>query len=265
MVKVFIDPGHGGNDPGAVGNGLVEKDITLDISLRLEKFLIGNYQNVSVNMSRRTDKTVSLSERTRQANNWDADLYISIHINAGGGLGFESYIFNGQFSNKNRTQRIRAHIHDTIMENLNWTDRGKKEANFHVLRETRMPAVLTESGFIDRREDARNMRDSSWLQSIAESHGLGIAKAFNLTAKEAPETNQRLYRVVSGSFKEMDNATKRVKSLKTKGFGSYILPYDNQGVRYYRVIVGVFRQFDNAQNRVSDLNNHGYDSFIVEV
>jgi len=83
MVKIYIDPGHGGNDPGAVANGLREKDLTLKIGLKLRDYLSG-YENVQIRMSRTTDKTVSLSERTNDANKWGADLFVSIHINAGG-------------------------------------------------------------------------------------------------------------------------------------------------------------------------------------
>src|SRR5699024_10120128 len=94
MVKIFLDPGHGGIDAGAVGNGLLEKNVTLKIAIDIRKYLAG-YKNVSIKMSRTTDKTVTLTERTRMANNWGANYFLSIHINAGGGTGFESYIYRG--------------------------------------------------------------------------------------------------------------------------------------------------------------------------
>lgn len=265
MKKVFIDPGHGGKDPGAVGNGLLEKNITLDISQRIKNYLVSNYENVSVKMSRTKDQTVSLSERTNQANRWKADLYVSIHINAGGGRGFESFIYNRQFKNKPQTEKCRTMIHNAVMDKVNWTDRGKKQANFHVLRETTMAAVLTESGFIDNREDARNMKDSSWLQIVAEGHAIGIANALNLKKKSLPDQTGRLYRVVSGSFLEEDNARKRVHALKRKGYDSFIVQQLSQKERYYRVIVGAFSQFENAENRVKDLKKDGFDSFIVQM
>lgn len=265
MVKVFIDPGHGGNDPGAIGHGLEEKQITLVIGQHLRDYLVENYQDVSVRMSRSTDKTVSLSERTNNANQWGADLYISIHINAGGGRGFESFIFNRQFKNKTRTEQIRSAIHDTLISEMSWTDRGKKEANFHVLRETRMPAVLTESGFIDHRADASNMRSSHWLESIASSHAQGIARAFNLKKKVKQPLTDSFYRVVSGSFLAEKNARDKVDALKKKGYESYILPYAVQNERYYRVIVGAFREKENAERRVKQLDSVGFKSFIIEV
>src|SRR5699024_7368017 len=96
VVKIFIDPGHGGNDPGAQGHGLKEKDLTLDIANRIVKYL-NQYQSVEIKMSRTTDKTVSLSERTKMANDWGADYFVSVHINSCcGATGFESYIHNGK-------------------------------------------------------------------------------------------------------------------------------------------------------------------------
>lgn len=265
MIKIFIDPGHGGKDPGAVGNGLVEKNLNLEIAHLIKQFLTDHYQDIVVQMSRTKDETISLRERTNQANKWGADLYLSIHINAGGGQGFESYIFSGQFANKNTTDQIRRAIHDMIIEEMNLNDRGKKEANFHVLRETRMPAVLTESGFIDHKEDARNLRNNDWLEEVAESHGKGIAKALNLTPKTESKLDDPFYRVVSGSFLEYDNARKKADQLKRYGYESYILPTTHQNDRYYRVIVGAFRQRNNAERRVSNLEKDGFDSFIVEV
>jgi N-acetylmuramoyl-L-alanine amidase len=93
MVKIFIDPGHCGSDSGAVGNGLEEKNLTLQIATDLNNILLNEYEGVSVMLSRTNDQTFSLSERTIAANNWGADYYLSIHINSGGGTGLESYIY----------------------------------------------------------------------------------------------------------------------------------------------------------------------------
>src|SRR5690625_6971829 len=93
MTKIYIDAGHGGNDPGASGNGLREKDLTLTIAKKVQA-LLKDY--ATVRMSRTTDKTLSLTQRTNDANSWGADYFLSIHINAGGGTGYEDYIYNGR-------------------------------------------------------------------------------------------------------------------------------------------------------------------------
>ncbi|MCQ6265146.1 N-acetylmuramoyl-L-alanine amidase [Fictibacillus sp. WQ 8-8] len=180
MVKIFIDPGHGGDDAGAVGDGLQEKNITLQIATRIKNILLVEYNNVEVKMSRTSDEFVSLNERTDAANNWDADYLLSIHINAGGGTGFESYIYPGTSA---PTTAYRTNIHDAVIDLVDFTDRGKKTADFHMLRESNMPAVLTENGFIDTSADAAKLRSSSFISSIARAHVNGIVKSFKLTKK----------------------------------------------------------------------------------
>src|SRR5690625_2721240 len=136
MVKIYIDPGHGGSDPGAVANGLREKDLTLKIAKHIRDYLKG--YNCKIKMSRTNDKTVGLSERTKMANNWGADFFLSVHINAGGGTGYEDYIYNG-VSNSSESAKIRNIVHAEIAKVLKQykvTNRGKKKANFHVLRES---------------------------------------------------------------------------------------------------------------------------------
>src|SRR5690625_4425304 len=176
MTKIFLDPAHGGNDSGAVANGLREKDLTLDIAKRIRKYLNDNYTGHSIKMSRTGDMYPSLTKRANDANNWGADVFVSIHINAGGGTGFESYIYNGNVSSK--TKSVQNTVHAEIMKEIGGTDRGKKRANFHVLRETNMPAILTEVLFIDTKSDADKLKSSAFLDKVAKGHAEGIAKAF---------------------------------------------------------------------------------------
>lgn len=182
MIKIFIDPGHGGEDPGAQANGLQEKDVTLAIALRIKLMLTNNYENTQVKMSRTGDQTISLKERTNAANRWGADFFLSVHINAGGGKGYEDYIYH-RSSDSSRTAKLRDQIHSEIIKLSSMHDRGKKKANFHVLRESKMPALLTESGFIDHIDDATKMKQDFWLDYISRGHVLGLVKAFGLIRK----------------------------------------------------------------------------------
>ena len=191
MVKVFIDAGHGGTDPGAVGNGLQEKNLTLQISTRIRDILLDEYNNVSVLMSRTGDTFPSLAARTNQANSWGADFFLSVHINAGGGTGYEDFIYPGSGA---PTTTYQSNIHSEILKLVNFTDRGKKQQNFHVLRESNMPALLTENGFIDNTNDAAKLKTASFIESLARGHVNGIVKCFNL-----PKKNTVVYHtVVSG-------------------------------------------------------------------
>ena len=180
MVKIFIDPGHGGSDTGALGNGLQEKDLTLAIATRVRSILLAEYSNVSILMSRMKDETVTLTQRTNAANTWGADYFLSIHINAGGGTGYEDYIYPGSSS---LTATYQVNMHSEIMKLMKLTDRGRKTANFHVLRETHMPAILTENGFIDTGSDAALLKSGSHLDVVARGHVNGLVKNFNLTKK----------------------------------------------------------------------------------
>ncbi|MGE7762369.1 N-acetylmuramoyl-L-alanine amidase [Peribacillus sp. NPDC097895] len=180
MVKIFIDPGHGGTDPGSVGNGLKEKDLTLSIATRIKDILIIEYNNVSVKMSRTLDTYPSLNDRTNQANAWGADFYLSIHINAGGGTGYEDYIYT--FTDQ-ATKTYQDQIHSEVMKLINIQDRGQKTGDLHVLRETDMPALLTENGFIDNANDAAKLKMASFIEALARGHVNGIVKCFNLTKK----------------------------------------------------------------------------------
>src|SRR5690625_2077888 len=194
MIKmskiVVIDPGHGGHDPGAVANGLREKDLTLDISKRIKKYIDTNYTGVNVFLTRTTYKYLTLILRAQFANNNNADLFVSIHINAGRGKGFESYVYN-KINDTSTTAERRNAVHSAIVKEASVLDRGKKKANFAVLRLTKMSAILTENLFIDRVEDAKKLKDSKFLDKIAKGHAVGIAKAFKLKEKSSKSTSKK--------------------------------------------------------------------------
>jgi N-acetylmuramoyl-L-alanine amidase len=224
MVKIFIDPGHGGSDAGAVGNGISEKNITLQIAKQIQQILLNEYQNVSVKMSRTGDQTVSLNERTAAANNWGADFYLSVHINAGGGTGFESYVYPNVDA---LTKRYQDTIHDGVLSQTDFRDRGQKESNFHVLRESKMPALLTENGFIDNASDASKLKNATYINKIARGHVNGLVKALNLQRKASAPPNTptagKLYRVQIGAFTKRENAEALAEKARKAGFQVYIV------------------------------------------
>lgn len=180
VPKVYIDPGHGGDDPGAIGNGLREKDLTLAISLQTRDILAANYA-VDIRMSRTTDVTRSLSYRSSDANTWGANAFVSIHVNSGGGTGFESYRY---LTTDSVTQSMHTALHSNVLSAMrsvaSVADRGKKTANFHVIRETNMPAILTENLFIDTSYDAGLLKRADFIAAVARGHALGIAQHLGL-------------------------------------------------------------------------------------
>lgn len=152
--KIFIDPGHGGQDPGAIGAKSKEAVNVLKVALALEKKLIA--QGYEVRLSRRTDTYLSLTQRAQLANAWGADVFMSLHDNSAvnkTATGFETYIFNGSVSVN--TVKLQKSLHEAIIKGIGLRDRGMKQANFAVIRLTNMPAVLIEYGFISNLDDEK--------------------------------------------------------------------------------------------------------------
>ncbi|GIP57927.1 N-acetylmuramoyl-L-alanine amidase family protein [Paenibacillus woosongensis] len=185
MKKVFIDAGHGGKDPGAVANGLQEKDIVLAVSLGVKRQLELQYEAVQVLLSRNTDVHLTLKERTDKANAADADLLLSIHCNAGGGAGgYETFRYTSASSASTSFQNV---LHAEMLAALKpygVIDRGKKSKNLHMVRESKMPAVLTENLFIDVASDAARLKRPEVIEAIVSGHVSGIAKYLGLKRKE---------------------------------------------------------------------------------
>ena len=270
MVKIFIDPGHGGKDPGAVANGIQEKDITLQISSRIRDILLSEYEDVSVLMSRTEDQTVGLDSRTNAANNWGADYYVSVHINSGGGSGFESFVYPGV---SRQTRAFQESVHQNITAQISFADRGMKQADFHVLRESQMDAILTENGFIDNAADAAMLKDPDVIDQLARGHALGIVVAFQLQGKQTstepskllepsqPETllQSGLFIVQIGAFEDPSNAEKTALQATEKGFDTFIKQEDN----LYKVQIGVFKERINAEELVQEASVAGLTAVIT--
>jgi N-acetylmuramoyl-L-alanine amidase len=277
-MKLYLDPGHGGEDPGAQGNGLNEKDITLAIALKIRKLILNDYENVQVKMSRTSDTTISLEQRSSAANAWDADFFLAIHINSADSAaqGYEDFIYNGA-SNSSKAAKYQDLIHAEVIKVNQLKDRGQKRANFHVLRETNMPALLTENGFISNNHDANLMKDSAWQQQVAQGHVNGIAKAFGLNRKPiketpktttTPKTTQSetttVYTVYVGSYKSKEHAQDRVTELKKKNIKSSIVTTKISDASWYRVKVATYTTNANAEKRLKEIEKAGYDdAFII--
>lgn len=172
--SVCIDPGHGGSDPGAVGQGLKEAAINLDVANRFYTLLAN--AGYAVYRTRSSDATVSLSSRTQYANSLGVARFISIHCNAfnGSANGTETYCYPGVGS---VTLRLRDKTNPEVVAALGTYNRGCKTADFHVLRETNMPAILCELAFIDHAGDATKLGDAYYRQRAAEALKRGLVNA----------------------------------------------------------------------------------------
>ena len=181
-VRIVLDPGHGGRDAGARGpDGLREADLTLELvqgaARRLARY------PAEVRLTRLEDRDVSLAERVTLANDWGADLFVSVHCNAASNprvRGLESYVHPAAGPCTHAFRRI---IHGALMlylAPLGVPDRGMKRADFYVLRRTRCPAVLLECLFLTNAADLTLLGDAAGRDGLANEIAWALAVATGL-------------------------------------------------------------------------------------
>ena len=171
--KVFIDPGHGGYDDGSSGNGLLEDELNLQIGLKLQKKL--EARGIEVKMSRTTDKYLSLGERAEMANEYGADIFVSNHINSfeqASANGIETYYHKDKSSHK----PLSDDIQNNAIKQTGAVNRGVKNRNFAVLRESTMPSSLFEAGFISNKAEASKLGSDAYQDKLATALADGIEK-----------------------------------------------------------------------------------------
>ena len=184
MTILVLDKGHIGknSDPGAVGNGLYESDLTEIIVDAVSIHLKNNYE-VDVRIAPRG----TLTDRTNYANSIKADYFLSTHINSAqntSAFGFESFIHNNASQKSLDIQNI---LHAEIMKYMkqyNVFDRGKKRANFAVLRNSKCSACLIENLFISNVNDAKLLKDDKFLEGLSKSIANGLALGLGLGLKK---------------------------------------------------------------------------------
>jgi N-acetylmuramoyl-L-alanine amidase len=176
---IVIDPGHGGTNPGAIGvTGLYEKEVVLDVSLRVAEKL--RRAGATVVMTRDNDSTVFLASRVEIAQASNAHAFVSIHANAHPNRdisGTESYYYRGRV-NDMESYYLAAHLQNEMVKAFGLRDIGVKHGNFHVIRETTMPASLVELAFLSNRYDESLMKTDKFREDAAEAIFRGLEKFF---------------------------------------------------------------------------------------
>ncbi len=222
VKTIVIDPGHGGHDPGAPGyyKNVWEKDIVLNLAKKLAKTLRDRLQ-ISVLLTRSTDKKLTLEERTAIANTKKADLFISLHCNAAKNRrlkGIETYLLNLATDEKaiavaarenatseknisdleyilsdlmkhakiNESRRLANTVQTSFVKGMkkNYSgidDHGVKQAPFYVLLGARMPSILIETGFISNKQECKNLMSDSYQTAISNTITDGIQKYIDAT------------------------------------------------------------------------------------
>jgi len=239
VETVVLDPGHGGHDKGAVCRYGNEKDFALDVARKLRPLL--QVKGLRVVMTREGDYFVPLDVRAQIANAARNSIFVSIHFNATNddpdATGFEIFSFtprgapstneNAATSTSlsmqagsvvdNQSLALSACIYHSLLGHIPEFDRGIKRARFAVLRQTRVPAVLVEGGFLTERGESRLIANQDWRAKVAAAISVGIENYHSLAVKKQPPLLVADYRrqtksapsepsVKEGDFKEADSS-----------------------------------------------------------
>lgn len=289
--KVIIDAGHGGQEPGAVYEGRQEKEDALQLA-----FDVGNAlerRGISVSYTRVSDVYDSPYEKAAMANASDADIFLSIHRNAMPVPGTASGIENLVYEDSGTAGALGRNIGEALAE-AGWTDLGVKERpGLVVLRNTKIPAVLVEVGFINNEKD-NEFLDAN-MAATADAIADGVLKTFREldeaekagrpggetsrpaegtsrpggetsqpaeeTSQPASETNPSsdLYVVQTGVYRQRKNAEAELLELRELGCPAYLTA--KNGLFY--VQAGAFRNLDNAVRMEQSLRRLGYGTVIL--
>ncbi len=331
LKTVVIDPGHGGRDPGAVSGKAREKDIVLDIAMKLGNHIKNNYPDVKIIYTRDRDVFVPLFQRAAVANKNKADLFISIHVNSverGTVQGTETYIL-GQHRSKDNLEVAKKEnsvilleedyqttyegfdpnspesyimfelVQDEYIEqsamfaslvqeqfrvNAKRIDRSVKQAGFLVLRQTAMPGILIEAGFINHPSESEYLMSNAGKERLASSifdafsnykSKIEARSSFNLTAEVFPQQNndsatENLQQNNSvGNYKKEIFFSVQIASLSSrvetnsrnfKGENSVFMIESKKSYKYY---CGEFKTVNEAQKEQKRLGTKFKGAFVV--
>ena len=222
-MKIAIDPGHGIDTPGKRtpafedGSVMLENEFNEGVAYYLHEALLRNELTPYNVAEEQTD--IPLRIRTDRANNAKVDLYVSIHANAYGTTwnkahGLETYVYSMADT---ETVNIAQKVQEALVRATGLTDRGVKAKDLHVLRESKMPAILVECGFMTNRVEAELLKKDSYRKLCAEAICEGICYAFGYNYKNSDTEKVKIivdgveHRVTGIKVEEPSGATNYVK------------------------------------------------------
>ncbi|MCU6724062.1 Sporulation-specific N-acetylmuramoyl-L-alanine amidase [uncultured Clostridium sp.] len=250
-----LQPAHGGADPGAVYQGRQEKDDNLKLALAVGERLQNS--GLDVYYTRTEDIYQTPYQKAMAANESGADFLVSLHRNSSEYpnqyTGVETLIYD-----KNGEKAEIAEDINEELENIGFRNNGVKiRPGLVILRRSKMPAVLVESGFINSEEDNRLFDEE--FDRIADAIADAILKNFSLTGEEETEQEETYYRVQTGAYRNRENAVRQQEKLTEEGYPAFLL--EREG--YYLVQVGAFRKLENAVRMEAHLRENGYQTYIT--
>ena len=185
---VYLDPGHGGEDPGAMGNGINEKDITLKLALGVKQRLEAS--GIKVLMSRDKDVFVSLQDISKGANDANPDAFVSIHLNSftkPTAYGIETWHY------KDMDKPLADLLQAKLIEYTEAWDRGVKKEEFHVIKATKMPASLVEAGFLSTPEEAELLKSEDYQNLLMDAIANATIEYLNNNVTLEPLAAERVF------------------------------------------------------------------------
>jgi N-acetylmuramoyl-L-alanine amidase len=215
--KIYINPGHSNKDPGAVGYE-TERKLNVKTANFMNEHLLANY----ICETKVTAGSVnSTSQVAAEANNWKADLLVSIHNNAGGGDGYEALVYSEK-------RKALGQIFEKYVKAIGQNSRGVKyRPGLAVLRLSNMPAVLNEGAFVDNKKDIQDWNEDHELKKLGIAYAKAVAEYLKLEEKKAPVVEKNvLYRVQVGAYRDIKNAEKQLAKVKAAGFADAFITKD---------------------------------------
>ena len=208
-MKIYINPGHSDKDPGAVGYE-TERRLAVAVARYMNDYLLANFLcETRMNPGTMDD----LGEICRDANGWGAALFVSVHFNAGGGDGYEGYVYG---LSRMELGKVFAKFAAEAGQNLrSGAAPGVKiQPGFVVLSQTHMPAILLEGAFVDNQKDIRDWNEEAELQKLGEAYGKAAAEFLALERKPYYVRCA----VTFGPFREEAAARQMLEALGSAGF-----------------------------------------------
>ena len=214
-MKWYLDFGHGGKDPGALGtNKTKESDTVLKIGMLIKNNLEQAFEKVIT--TREDDKNYSLDHRSSKANKENCDYFVSIHMNSStnkSAKGVEVWVYD----EKSKLYTLSKDICTNLSKDINTPNRGVKiSKNFSVLKKTKMPALLIEIDFISNTSVEASLKSDIYIKNIATS----ISKSLLTFVNKSIVDDGIFYRVCIGEFKDMSAAVELKNTAISKGFNN---------------------------------------------
>ena len=285
MAKIVIDAGHGGEEPGAVYQGRKEKDDNLALALEVGKILEDN--GVEVAFTRTEDVYQTPFEKAQLANKEDADFVISFHRNSSPEdnqyFGVETLVYNHSGKKVEMAEAINRELEELGFRNIG----VKERPGLVILRRTKAPALLIETGFLntdrdnalfDEKFDAIAQAIANGILEVAEDRGIGRGGAendeFSLETERATENVlsrngsaaqvNEVSRANAKAANEFLSDTEKTAGNPMTGENAGAMQHDMAGVPLYQVQTGAFRNPEYAQDMVYQLSMQGYPVFLLQ-